>query len=551
MENIVSHLSYEDLYSLASTAKLFQTTYRLRAVFMKLERYAMFFGDCEPEEQWDDELFCLSDAQPGEFGWAPFFMIIVEESLHAKDGKQVLDIVGVSPAFDRFDRDGPTDAYLFIEQTKSSVGLKTPYFDDHDRFLTELDKSENLDWDSDLAGRLVRATPKLLKSRFECPECQGSGRMTVGTADVGKRWPRFRTLYQYKMPCPRCEVTYEHAVNYKWGMDEAMEEAYYEDYFSERTPTCGEPWNSVTTTPIMSVVPREVNLVMSFADATRVFNTDQSNMGSFVPDQMVTITNPDHEQDIDGDDEYYTNYWFQTRSWMRVYFAEFLGTMILVVWGEGYLSVAWGWGVGFMLAIYVSSGISVYYVPLHTLGNFDAVLTTGPSALNPTVLSTFFSVFIGAALLMGAIAAFTDTGNNPATPGLTPLLLGLVMVGIASSFGYQTGFVLNPARDLGPRLFLWVTGSSGHELWIEQHAYGIWTPLIGTVTGAIFGILMYDLLIYNGRDSPVNFNYSRRNRRRAKSSRAHEQDVEKGTQISVSTVATPPSPPSPLSPHKD
>lgn len=39
---------------------------------------------------------------------------------------------------------------------------------------------------------------------------------------------------------------------------------------------------------------------------------------------------------------------------------------------------------------------------------------------------------------MGAISAFTDTGNNPATPGLTPLLLGVVMVGLASSFGYQT-----------------------------------------------------------------------------------------------------------------
>ena len=58
----------------------------------------------------------------------------------------------------------------------------------------------------------------------------------------------------------------------------------------------------------------------------------------------------------------------------------------------------------------------VYYIPLHSLANFDGVLTTGPSNLNPTVVSTFFSVFIGAALLMGAIAAFIDTGNNPATP---------------------------------------------------------------------------------------------------------------------------------------
>ncbi|KAL8281334.1 hypothetical protein RQP46_006368 [Phenoliferia psychrophenolica] len=187
MENIVSHLSYDDLYSLASTSKLFRETYRLRAVLMKLERYAMCAVDDNAEEEWDDELFCLSDAQPGEFGWTPFFMFITKDSLHADDGEQVLDVMGIPPAFERFDRDGPTDAYLFIEQTKSKVGLKSSYFKDRDRCRTDLENGEYLDWDSDLAGRLVRATPKLLKSRFECPECHGTGKMEVGTADVGKR----------------------------------------------------------------------------------------------------------------------------------------------------------------------------------------------------------------------------------------------------------------------------------------------------------------------------------------------------------------------------
>ncbi|ORY84689.1 aquaporin-like protein [Leucosporidium creatinivorum] len=270
---------------------------------------------------------------------------------------------------------------------------------------------------------------------------------------------------------------------------------------------------------------------------------------------------------------------------MRVYFAEFLGTLVLVLWGEGtqaqvvaarkqpsdYLSVAWGWGVGFMLAIYISSGISgghinpavtvslavfrrfkwrkvpgyilaqllgaftaaaiiygVYYGPLHSLkGGYAGVMTTGPADLVPSTASAFFSVFMGAALLMGSISAFTDTGNNPATPGLTPLLLGIVMVGIASSFGYQTGFVLNPARDLGPRLLVWATGSGGRALWLDNTAYGIWIPTVGTITGACFGNLLYDLLIYNGRDSPLNANFSRRAKRARAQRLQYEREQEK------------------------
>ena len=83
------------------------------------------------------------------------------------------------------------------------------------------------------------------------------------------------------------------------------------------------------------------------------------------------------------------------------------------------------------------------------------------------------------------------------------------MVGIASSFGYQTcvfrgrssalqpgrkvenfpsfcsGFVLNPARDLGPRLLVWATGEGGRALWLDNQAYGIWVPTVATITGAL------------------------------------------------------------------
>ncbi|KAK4050672.1 hypothetical protein OIV83_003398 [Microbotryomycetes sp. JL201] len=279
----------------------------------------------------------------------------------------------------------------------------------------------------------------------------------------------------------------------------------------------------------------------------------------------------------------YSNAWYVAREKLQVYFAEFLGTLILVTWGEGtqaqvvasrrqpsdYLSIAFGWGVGFMLAVYVSSGISGGHVnpavtislavfrkfpwrkvpgymlaqllgafvgagivygksmqfsicdPSNYFDSFEQadtakVMVTGPAALVPNTLATFFSVFIGGSLLMGAISAFTDTGNNPSSPGLTPLLLGFIMIGIASAFGYSTGFVLNPARDMGPRLFIYAVGEANSGLWLDNDGYGIWIPTVATVTGALFGNLVYDMLIYKGRDSPVNYNFSREGRKMQK-----------------------------------
>lgn len=75
---------------------------------------------------------------------------------------------------------------------------------------------------------------------------------------------------------------------------------------------------------------------------------------------------------------------------------------------------------------------------------------------------------------------------------------------------------MNPARDLGPRLFLFAIGQGGKDLWLANDAYGIWTPAVGTITGALFGNLLYDLLIYKGKDSFINRNFSREGRRLTK-----------------------------------
>ncbi|KAM0791772.1 hypothetical protein ACM66B_004035 [Microbotryomycetes sp. NB124-2] len=310
------------------------------------------------------------------------------------------------------------------------------------------------------------------------------------------------------------------------------------------------------------VIPPHQRQDITFHTQTRDssgYSTDSMPPGAAGPILPAVLTEPIP----------YSNAWYVGREKFQVYFAEFLGTLILVTFGEGtqaqvvasrrqpsdYLSIAFGWGVGFMFAVYVSSGISgghinpavtvslaVFrkfpwrkvpgYVLAQLLGAFVAagivygnyfgsfeqadtakVMVTGPAALVPNTLSTFFSVFVGAALLMGSISAFTDTGNNPSSPGLTPLLLGFIMIGIASAFGYSTGFVLNPARDMGPRLFVYAVGEANSGLWLDNDAYGIWIPTVGSITGALFGNLLYDLLIYKGRDSPINYNFSREGRK--------------------------------------
>ena len=62
------------------------------------------------------------------------------------------------------------------------------------------------------------------------------------------------------------------------------------------------------------------------------------------------------------------------------------------------------------------------------------------------------SQFIGTFILVLVIFAVTDQRNTPPTSGLVPLAIFFAILGIAGAFGMQTGFALNPARDLGPRI---------------------------------------------------------------------------------------------------
>jgi glycerol uptake facilitator protein len=135
-----------------------------------------------------------------------------------------------------------------------------------------------------------------------------------------------------------------------------------------------------------------------------------------------------------------------------------------------------------------------------TRGQMEAGKLVGDAAGGAGVFATypafdnlglnFFSEFLGTLVLMLAVAALTDPRNQPPGANLAPLLVGVVVWSIGLSLGGLTGYAINPARDLGPRvasaLFGW-----GPAVF-QSHGYYFWVPLAAPLAGAVAGGLLYD-----------------------------------------------------------
>ncbi|HEX3592981.1 MAG TPA: MIP family channel protein [Pseudonocardiaceae bacterium] len=216
-----------------------------------------------------------------------------------------------------------------------------------------------------------------------------------------------------------------------------------------------------------------------------------------------------------------------------------------------WLIIAWGWGLGVVFGVYVCSGISgghinpavtlafalrrkfpwrkvpgywlaqvvgafaaaavVYAVYAAAINAFDAsnhtargqslstfsVFATFPAKyFNGSWVGPFVDQIVGTALLLAIIAALLDRRNSAPAANLTPFIVGLVVVVIGLSFGTNAGYAINPARDLGPRLFTLIAGW-GHIAFPGQFQYFDnywWIPIAGPLIGAVVGIVCYDLL---------------------------------------------------------
>jgi len=133
----------------------------------------------------------------------------------------------------------------------------------------------------------------------------------------------------------------------------------------------------------------------------------------------------------------------------------------------------------------------------------------GTAGIWATYPQPFLSIFpggfvdqvVGTALLVGVILGITDSRNSPAPAGLAPVIVGLLVVLIGATFGFNSGYAINPARDLGPRLFTAIAGW-GTEVFRAGHGWW-WVPVVAPCVGGVLGGYVYDLFVGHGLTAEI------------------------------------------------
>lgn len=241
---------------------------------------------------------------------------------------------------------------------------------------------------------------------------------------------------------------------------------------------------------------------------------------------------------------------------MSEFMGELLGTMVLIIFGvgvvggvllkwskaenAGWIVITLGWGLGVVMGVYVSGTASDAHinpavtlgfaaigefpwtkVPIYIAGQMIgailgaaivffnylphwrktkdqatklAVFSTAPGTSDEVrkPLQNLVSEMIGTFVLLFALLFLV--GPNNFTEGLAPLVIGLLIVVIGMSLGGATGYAINPARDLGPRIahaILPIPGKGGSD-W----GYS-WVPVVGPIIGGIYGALFYRAVFAN------------------------------------------------------
>lgn len=170
--------------------------------------------------------------------------------------------------------------------------------------------------------------------------------------------------------------------------------------------------------------------------------------------------------------------------------ASFNPALTIALAADG--SFEWGMVPGYIVAQIAGAFLGGCIVYLLFKGQFDAtddpgtklgVFSTGPSI--PNVGLNFLSEAVGTFILVFAIKGI---GNAAPNGGVDKLFVFGIIVSIGMSLGGLTGYAINPARDLGPRLAHAVLPIKGKG--DSNFGYG-WIPVVAPIVGALAAVGVY------------------------------------------------------------